>query len=120
MKFGNISGKIQGKMLKTAEKGIGKIAKRMNLDQQCVATMRYAKLMGTEVVKGNLLADHAFPSDIRNKQKETGWSDEELVEFYWSHPKFIEMWSKLGMDKEEFEIVVAMATAPDNALATSD
>lgn len=55
--------------------------------------LMYARPMGVQTTRANLLKDDGLPSDIIRMAKQ-GKSKEEIKAFYWECEEFVSFWTK--------------------------
>lgn len=83
--------RIEKVATKVVSKTMGRLL-RKDLPQQVVMAKRMIKMTGLIDFRANLLKDRGLPSDIRDLFKK-GMTVEEVKEYYWSCPEFVEFWT---------------------------
>jgi len=93
--------RIQGLATKAVSKMLAGKVEKMPLARQVEMTRRlmYARPMGVQNTRANLLKENGLPSDILRMAKQ-GMSSEEIKAFYWDCEEFVSFWT-LELQMEE-------------------
>ena len=93
--------KIQAMATKAVNRMLGGKVDKMRLAKQVKMTraFMYARPMGRETTRANLLKDDGLPADIQKMVKQ-GKSRDEIKAFYWECEEFQRFWT-LDLQMEE-------------------
>ena len=106
--------KLQGLATKAVNKMLAGKVEKMPLSRQVEMTRRlmYARPMGVQTTRANLLKDDGLPSDIKRMAKQ-GKSREEIKAFYWGCNEFVRFWT-LELQMEEATLDELIRGSLDN------
>lgn len=115
-----VANRLADKARYTINKAVAKddISKPKIVIKHCefiINALNTNRLYTAQKARGNLLQNRAFPSDIRKLRKITGWSDYDIIEYYWGIDKFRELWDEyLKMSKEDLKYCVEVMSRDKN------
>ena len=104
--------KVQAMATKAVNKMLGGKVAKMPLAKQVKFTrsLMYARPMGMQATRANLLKDDGLPADIRKMGKD-GKSRDEIKAFYWECEEFVNFWTKdLQMEEATLDELIRGAT----------
>ena len=84
-------------------KVIGKATANASLAKQCQFLHKMLNMLG--IIEGRARFLGGFQSDIDDKWK-AGQSKDEIVNYYWSEPAFLDVWGRMQLEKIHLETMV--------------
>jgi len=97
--------RVTGVAQKLVEKTMSPKWAKLDLVKQVGVAKKMMRATGLVNFRSNFLKPSGFPSDLLDKQKQ-GMSNDQIFEFYWGCPEFIEFWKSLGMDETHLRVLL--------------
>jgi len=101
-KFGLNKHQAERIATKIVTKTLGKKLEKSSLKQQCKMLEWAIGMTGVIEVRARTLK--GMEEECQEK-REKGKTPEQIVEYYWSEPAFITVWTKMGLNKTHLEVI---------------
>ena len=96
--------KVESVTRKMLEKTVMPKWAKMDLPRQVKVAKKLMRAAGVMNFRSDFLKN--FPDDLREKRKQ-GMTDNEIMEFYWGCPEFVEFWRSMELNEDHLKVLLA-------------